>query len=75
MIMASHQTFPAKPNLAGHIYHTLSMEKSLSLPRKMDVQAIFILYHKHLCAYVFMRTCVRVSKQYISCIYEHILYT
>ena len=41
----------AKSNLVRQIYYTLSMEKSLSLLKIMNVQTIFSPYHKH-CSHI-----------------------
>ena len=44
---AKLSTCLAKSNLARQIYYTLSMEKSVSLLKIMNIRTIFSLYHKH----------------------------
>ena len=63
MIMASHRTFSgqnkhhvAKSNLARQIYHTLSMEISLSLLKIMNARTNFGAYHKYCtCVHTYTR--------------------
>ena len=79
MIMASHRTFSgqnkhhlAKSNLARQIYHTLSMEISLSLLKIMNARTNFGAYHKYCtCVHTYAHTHIHTRTYACTCTHSH----